>query len=316
MGNRDQTAHDDDEALAIVSPPRVDATIAGFRGAPGPTDCSTERPAHARRGMPVPVAPPETRLQPVRLPSPSRAKGRLVQLRELARDIVEVTIALNEPMRILPGQYCSFSFAGLPHRPFSPTASLGAIREDSYIRLHVKRVRGGGVTPRLGTTIKVGHPVEIVGPYGRAFLRPASHRRLVMIGSGTGFAPIWAIAASALRETPSRPMILVGAARTLDSFYMASALELARGYPSVSILAVVDEIAAPWHGFVPGPPVAHLPKLSSDDIVYAAGEHALVGAVGKAAAIAGATFHADPLEPAPQSHESWMTSARRWLRAG
>src|SRR5690606_4295270 len=107
---------------------------------------------------------------------------------------------------------------------------LTSVRDDGYLRLHIKRVRGGRVTPHLGRTIKAGHHVEIIGPNGRAFVRPAPEARLVLIGSGTGFAPVWAIAATLLREAPMHPrqIILAGASSTLDTFYMAPALEFAR----------------------------------------------------------------------------------------
>lgn len=314
MGKLDHIAREESHIPTSLPPPLVDTAFSGL--ASHRSDLRAPVPRPVRGSLSITFAPPPAKLEPIGSAPPLRVSSRIVQSRDLARNIVEVTIALDEPIRLLPGQYCRFSFAGLPFRQFSPTAALGAIREDGYLRLHIKRVRGGHVTPHLGKTIKAGHQVEIEGPYGRAFVSPPPHTRLVLVGSGTGFAPIWAIAAAALRETPSRPIILAGAAPTLDTFYMAPALELARRYPNVSILAAVDEITAPWHGFMPGPLTAHLPRLSSDDVVYAAGGHALVGAAGKAAAVAGATFHADPLEPAPQSHESWIESARRWLSVG
>jgi len=316
MGKLDQIARDDADIPRTLPPPLVGASLPGFvsqRGAPAPV-------ARPLNGVyPIPVAPPRTDRASARLPGPSpmRVSGRIVQSRELARDIIEITIATDEPFHVPPGQYCRFSFNGLPYRQFSPTAALASAREDGYLRLHVKRVRGGRVTPHLGKTIKAGHHVDIAGPYGRPFVAPASPARLVLIGSGTGFAPVWAIAAALLREPPSRPIVIAGAAATLDTFYMAPALELARSHhPNVSIVASVDELTSPWHGFVPGPLTARLPRLSSDDVVYAAGGHALVGAVGKAAAVAGATFHADPLEPAPQANGSWIDNARRWLSVG
>ena len=311
MAHLDRAAHDDAKVSRTLPPPLVDTTSARLEKHRFEVRLPPRLPVSG--GIPAGTSLPEAIREPIRVPQPEQTSGRIVQMRDLAREVVEVTIAPDEPMRVLPGQYCRFSFAGLPFRQFSPTSALGLIREDGYLRLHVKRVRGGCVTPHLGKTIKAGHRVEIVGPHGRAFACPAAQTRLVLIGSGTGFAPIWSIAAASLRETPSRPIVLAGAAATLAGFYMAPALEFARRHPNVSIVACVDEIVAPWHGFVPGPLTEHLPELSREDVVYAAGRHAMVGAIGKAAAMAGATFHADPFEPAPQSQGSWIESARRWL---
>jgi len=313
MEKLDHIAHGESQATASLPPPLVDAGI-------HPTFADNHHgdlhPFPASAMMPIVFAHRPAKPRPPKIVSPLRVTGRIVQSLDLARDVVEVTIAPDAPIDVLPGQHCRFSFSGLPFRQFSPTAPLGSLRDDGYLRLHIKRVRGGLVTPHVGKTVKAGHPVEIAGPYGRAFSCPAAAGRLVLISGGTGFAPIWAIAAAELRRTPTRSVLIAGAAPTLDTFYMAPALEFVRRYPNVSILASVDEIGAPWHGFVPGPLSGHLPKLSSGDIVYAAGGHALVGAAGKAAALAGASFYADPLEPAPQTQESWIESARRWLSVG
>jgi len=315
MEKLDHIAHGESTAPARLPPPLVDA---GIPPAFADDHHDDLHPSPVSAMMPIVFTHRPVRPRPPKIVAPLRVAGRIVQSLDLARDIVEVTIAPDAPIDISPGQHCRFSFSGLPFRQFSPTAPLGSLRDDGYLRLHIKRVRGGLVTPHVGRTIKAGHSVEIAGPYGRAFSCPASAGRLVLIGGGTGFAPIWAIAAAELRRAPARSVLIAGAAPTLDTFYMAPALELVRRYTNVSILASVDEIGAPWHGFVPGPlsNSSNLPKFSGGDIVYAAGGHALVGAVGKAAALAGASFYADPLEPAPQTQESWIESARRWLSVG
>ncbi|MEZ5817013.1 MAG: 2Fe-2S iron-sulfur cluster binding domain-containing protein [Hyphomicrobiaceae bacterium] len=274
----------------------------------------TAQPGHVLACQAMVFSDLDIQIEPT--PPVGRISGRVLRVLDVARDIVEVTIAPAEPLDIFPGQYCRFRFRGYPSRPFSPTAQLTAIREDGYLRLHIKRVRGGRVTPHLGKTIKAGHHVAIEGPFGHAFLRPSGSERLVLVGSGTGFAPIWAVAAAALREMPTRAIALIGASRTLEAFYMAAPLELAKRYPNVSVRAVVDEITEPWHSVLPGQPTDHLPQLTCGDIVYAAGGPAMVSAVGEAATAVGAAFHADPFEPAAPLQESWIESARRWLMAG
>jgi len=56
--------------------------------------------------------------------------------------------------------------------------------------------------------------LPIPGPFGLAFLRPASVNQLVLIASGTGFAPIWSIAVAAIREHQDRHIVMVVGART------------------------------------------------------------------------------------------------------
>ncbi|WP_035639532.1 2Fe-2S iron-sulfur cluster-binding protein, partial [Bradyrhizobium sp. ORS 375] len=52
------------------------------------------------------------------------SKARLVGLREVAPDIMELMIAPEKSISYLPGQYFKFTFAGYPARAYSPTASF------------------------------------------------------------------------------------------------------------------------------------------------------------------------------------------------
>ncbi len=284
------------------------------------------------------------------LPPVQRINGKIVRLVELAEDIVEVTMALDRKpehfpvkwtpvnrrkfdkqgtgalssdadrveraLEMLPGQYCRVGFRGFPARPFSPTAALASLEDDGRIRLNIKRVRNGRVTPQLGKTILPGHTVAIEGPFGHAFLRPGLDNRLILVGSGTGFAPVWAVAAAALRENPLRSIVLMAVSRKATGFYMAPALELANQFENVSVIAAIEELTS-HHGLVKGgPALDHLPRLAGDDIVYAAGGPSLVDAVGEVTEAAGAIIYSDPFEPMAPSTPGWLDLARGWLKAG
>ena len=249
------------------------------------------------------------------LPSVRQVRGRVAALNDLAHEIVEVVIEPSEAMEIWPGQYCRFRFRGFPDRAFSPTAPLAGGPSDGCIRLHVKQVRGGKVTPQLGSTICAGHNVSIDGPFGHAYLRPGQENRLVLIGSGTGFAPVWSVAAAALAENPHRRMVLVANSRKLASYYMGPALDFASAHPNGLAMAAVED-AAPRELPAYGSASQDLPPLGADDIVYTAGSPVLVDAVAKLALRAGAEFHADPFEAAQPQSERWMDRARAWLAAG
>jgi 3-phenylpropionate/trans-cinnamate dioxygenase ferredoxin reductase subunit len=250
------------------------------------------------------------------LPPVVRTNGEVVDLRWLASDIVEPTIAPSAEFEMYPGQYCKFRFRGFPVRAFSPTAPLDGASPAGTIRLHIRQIEGGRVSPQLGHAITKGHAVSIDGPFGHAFLRMGDTRRLVLVGSGTGFAPMWAVAAAALRENATRSVVLMAATRTLPSFYMGPALSLACRFPNVQVIGAVDAIGNAVGAIQPGSPLTYLPRLCSDDLVYSAGAPALVDAVGDAAQAAGATFYADPFAPSGTTRRAWLETARSWLMTG
>jgi CDP-4-dehydro-6-deoxyglucose reductase, E3 len=232
------------------------------------------------------------------VPEIDTTRARLTGIRKLAPDIVELLIAPEKSITYLPGQYFRFTFNGFPARAFSPTASFDGRIGGRVIQLNVKLVRDGRVSSCLGTSIRPGHRLRMQGPFGRAFLRPGGTGRLILAGSGTGFAPIWAIACMALREYRDRPIVMIAGARRLSALYMKPALAHLARLPNVTVIPTLEEGPSPYPSVRIGRIEAHVPPLAASDIVYACGSPRMVNALASFVDGAGATFYADPFESA------------------
>jgi len=117
--------------------------------------------------------------------------------------------------------------------------------QGAAITLQVRRQKRGKVSSQLGRRIRVGHPVAIEGPHGSAFFREGKNGRLILISSGTGFAPIWSIACAALRENPLREIVLIAGVRTEDPIYMAVALQRVAPFPNVDVIVTIGRRSGP-----------------------------------------------------------------------
>jgi len=170
----------------------------------------------------------------------------------VAPDVFELGIEQSEPLSYIPGQYCSVQFRGYPARCFSPTAPLAWPSDASLLRFHIRQVPNGRVSPALGNAIGLGHRVKVNGPFGTAFLRPYRSKRLVLVASGTGFAPIWAVAEAAIREQPRREIVLLVGGKTLESLYMIKALCRLALFPNVVIT----------HSEMAAAPLVHLIRIT------------------------------------------------------
>ncbi len=239
----------------------------------------------------------DVRLEIEAMPEVATTTGRVASVRERGPDVVEVCIAPAQPFVYLPGQYLRVQFRGFPVRCYSPTVSMDDFTEREFLHLQVQRVRGGRVSAAIGRGIRVGHRVKIEGPLGTAFLRPGSRRRLVLVASGTGFAPIWSIAVAAIGEYRHRRITLVVGARTLDSLYMINALCSLARYPNVTIIPAIEAPQNLSPVIRRGSVIDHIPALSAHDTVHACGSPRLVDAVGIIAAEAGAPCYSDPFIP-------------------
>jgi hypothetical protein len=127
------------------------------------------------------------------------------------------------------------------------------------------------VSSALGRDIRAGHRVKLTGPFGRAFFRAGHTGRVVLVASGTGFAPMWSVAVAAIMEQPERELVFVVAARSIRSLYMHAALCRLALFPNVTLIPMVSEPQKISHAVRSGRPTDHLPRLTPDDVVYTAG---------------------------------------------
>ncbi len=241
--------------------------------------------------------------------------GQVVDLVRLAPTVVEVCIALPNPLEFRPGQYCKVQFRGFPARCYSPTFPLEGVHETTVVRFHISQVPNGRVSQALFRKIQVGHRVKLTGPLGTAFYRPEHRGRMVLVAAGTGFAPIWSIALAALYERRDREMILIVGARNLPSLYMARALCKLAPFRNVTIVPVVSERQSFSGAVRTGRPTDYMPALSSSDVVYTCGAPPMVEAVGQMAKAVGARCYMDAFDAPsrPAERKGLLHRATAWF---
>ncbi len=216
--------------------------------------------------------------------------GEVESITRMAENFLEVRIRPTRRIPWLPGQYLRLTFKGRPPRDYSPTFPLDLDADEDVVVFHVKVYPGGRVSSALGNEIGVGHRVVMKGPYGSGFLR-RQEGRLVLVSTGTGFAPLWSIAVAAKMGQSHRPIEMIAGARSVDELYMQHAVRWLRARG-----ANVTLTAGGGDGYFVQRmrPAELLPALDPTDIVYAAGAPSQVDAVRKVALAADATFYADP----------------------
>lgn len=243
--------------------------------------------------------------------------GVVTSLRPLSRAVMEVSVRTDRALPYHAGQYAQLRFDGFPSRPFSITHPVNGNSDGRSVCFHVRRMRGGAVTPALGKRIKPGHRVELTGPFGAAYFRPNVNGRLLLIATNTGFAPIWSIAVAALRENPERRVMIIAGGRNLDALYMGPALAKLARFPNVVVVASCStpQPQINWAQF--GRPTDFIPELLPTDVVYACGAPAMVESVKAIAAHTGTACYSDPFMitggPGEAESRAVLARARSWL---
>jgi NAD(P)H-flavin reductase/ferredoxin len=246
---------------------------------------------------------------------PRTVDGVLSSLRPLSRDVMEVGIRTERALPYLAGQYAQVRFSGYPSRPFSITHPLSGNLNSRSVWFHMRRMKDGRVTPSLGKRIRPGHRVQLTGPYGSAHFKPNQDCRLILVGTNTGFAPIWSIGVAALRENPQRRIMVIAGGRNIEALYMGPALARLARFPNVLVVPICSKPQTLTNSVKLGRPTDFLPHLLPTDVIYACGAPAMVDSIRAIAGRFGASCFADPFVPTANDpvEESVLTRAMGWL---
>lgn len=235
-------------------------------------------------------------------------RAMLSERTELSRDVVRLRIDPEINLAWRAGQYVNVrrTHQGTSIVRSYSIASLA--EEDGFLELHVERTNGGALSPFLCDELAVGDELELQGPVGDCFYDPLFvDRPLLLVGAGTGLAPLVGIARDALQRGHRGEIFLYHGARSRDGLYLHDALvDLALRSPNLHYLGCVSGEADDAsnahlaHGRLLDVAFGRHPELRGF-AVYLCGSPALVHDARVRAVAAGAErsdLHADPYEPA------------------
>ena len=211
--------------------------------------------------------------------------SRIDRMERLADDVMAVFLKLPavEDLHYRAGQYIDFILSGGRRRSFS-LASAPA--DGKMLEVHVRRASSSGFTGQLFDTMRAGNLLRVEGPLGQFWFRGESPRHAVMIGGGTGYAPLRAMLRQLLAVGDRRPLTLYWGARTTADLYEHNWLVNVEAIrPAFAYRPVLSEPHAevsPWAGRSGLVHEAALADLGADLTqydVYASGPPAMVEAI-------------------------------------
>lgn len=174
-----------------------------------------------------------------------RMPCRVRAIDRVAPDVVRVELQLpaTERFQYLAGQYIDLLLRDGSRRSYSMArAPSGA---DS-VELHIRHLPGGRFTDALfGAStpeVKVRDILRLEGPLGTFFLREDNEKPIVLLASGTGFAPIKAIVEQIIAKGIRRPVTLYwGGRRPVDLYDDALARQWEEQLPAFRYVPVVSD---------------------------------------------------------------------------
>ena len=161
------------------------------------------------------------------------------RLEPLNADILRVDLTLDAPFDYRAGQFLNLMKDATLGRSYSLASVPGL---DEHLELHVRRLPDGRVSGWIHDELRVGQTVPVRGPGGNCFYVPGQPEQpLLLIGTGSGLAPLYGILRDALRQGHAGPIRLFHGSRSADGLYLTGELrELARTHAQFDYVPCVS----------------------------------------------------------------------------
>lgn len=219
------------------------------------------------------------------LPQPRIMPARVEHVEHANPDVMRLLLKLPDTARMpfRAGQYINVLQSDGGRRAFS---IANAPHDDEFIELHVRFVPGGSFTSHVFADMKEKEILRIEGPLGNFFLQEHSDRPAILVGGGTGFAPLKGMIEHAIYIGLNKPLHLYWGGRTEVDLYMRKLAEQwAWQHPQITFTPVVEDPLPEggWEGrtgLVTHAVVEDHPDLRKFE-VYASGPPAMVEAAAR-----------------------------------
>jgi CDP-4-dehydro-6-deoxyglucose reductase len=247
-----------------------------------------------------------------------RLPSRIERIENLAPDVVAVYLKLPAAERFdfRPGQYVDVLLSKGRRRSFS----IASPPHDSrLLELHVRLAPGGEFTGPLFGGRMAGALLDIEGPLGHFVYRePAADvapAPMLLVGGGTGLAPLMSILRHVTEVGVARDMTLYWGVRTERDLYAHVRLErLAERERGFRYVPVLSEPSPGWRGLaglVHEAVLADVIDLARHE-VYASGPPAMIEAVRReftARGVESSRLKFDSFDYAPDTLDRHRTTA-------
>jgi CDP-4-dehydro-6-deoxyglucose reductase len=219
-----------------------------------------------------------------------RLPCRIERAVPLSHDVMGLFLRLPiaETFTFEAGQYIDILLPGGRRRSFSIASPPHDARP---LELHIRRVVGGEFTDRLFHDDMRSSLLTIEGPLGSFTYRPAARDAppMLLIGGGTGIAPLLSILRHVIESGVPRDMRLFWGVRSEQDLYAQATLDalvrragtLIAGASALSYAPVLSEAGPAWgglRGWVHEAALKDLRDLEAVE-VYAAGPPAMIAAI-------------------------------------
>jgi len=181
------------------------------------------------------------------LPKPQKYAARLASIEKISSKVYRERFELLEPKEIIffPGQTVMLMVAPGVNR----SMSLAGVPDEKNSITLIHDVAPMGPYSKWALSSKVGDPMSFMGPLGMFVLDKESPRSIVLVATGTGIAPYYAMAKNYLSAGGRSEVTMYwGLRHEEDLFWQKEFAELASQYPNFHPVITLSQPTESWQG--------------------------------------------------------------------
>ena len=228
-------------------------------------------------------------------------RAEVVEKSLLNESVVRIRLQTEGKMRYKAGQFINIQHP--TQEDCIRSYSLASIPDEEALELHIKRMPDGVMSNFLHDALNIGDKIDIMGALGESFYtKRDSEQPILMIGIGTGLAPLYGIVRDAIAQEHQGNIHLYHASlATAGLYYMDELRAFAEQNPSCTYIPCV------LHGDAPqGGQQGNIQQIIAQNHanltgyrIYVCGDPAMVEALKKHCFLAGASMadiYSDPFD--------------------
>ena len=171
-------------------------------------------------------------------------------IESLTHDIRRLEVQVAQPLQFRAGQYVDITIPGKGvTRSFSMANPPSQQKTLEFI---IKLYPDGAFSSLLQDHLQVGDQLELKGPYGTCFRREDPSGLMILVGGGSGMAPLWSILNDFVeRGDRGRPVVFFyGARAERDLFYLDKIAAISEQLPNFRFVPALSHLDADavWDG--------------------------------------------------------------------
>jgi NAD(P)H-flavin reductase len=182
---------------------------------------------------------------------PIKTKATISNINTLTPDVKEFVLKCENEISFKAGQFVTLIFFDKNSNTTIRRAYSIASKpneKNKTISLCIKLVEHGELTPKLWE-LKQGDTVEIMGGLGLFQGEKATKEKILLLGAGTGIAPLRSILLDTLEKDPNKPITLIYGVRHIHTHcYENEFIELEKKHPNFAYIPILSKPPKEWKG--------------------------------------------------------------------